>query len=108
MAFNPEGSLLEGSSSMTAREQVSMNKTKSAQKQTASKSKTGPAKGKRQSAGKSRAVGAKARTVTPAQPGTGATAPVVYNTLRERIEAVDSNVGTTLPLSDFLKSSGWS
>lgn len=35
------------------------------------------------------------------------TAPVVYQTLRERVDAVDTNVGSTENLSDFLESAGW-
>lgn len=39
--------------------------------------------------------------------GSASTAPVVYQTLRERIDAVDTNVGSTENLSDFLESTGW-
>jgi hypothetical protein len=59
--------------------------------------------------GKSKAASTKSRPKPHAamQRGASATAPVVYQTIRERVEAVDSNIGTTQTLSDFLKSSGW-
>jgi hypothetical protein len=91
-----------------------MNKSKPAQKRAATKRKSAPAKGASKGrsavAGKAKgaAASAKAKTAVSAQRAAGATAPVVYQTLREKVDAVDSNVGTTLTLSDFLKSSGWS
>jgi hypothetical protein len=61
------------------------------------------------SANKSKSVSFKAK-VTGAISlgrGTASTAPVVYQTLRERIAAVDANVGATEDLKDFRKSTGW-
>ena len=89
-----------------------MKKTKSAQKQAASKSKNTAAKGasarKAGSAERSKTASTKTKTGVSVARGASATAPVVYQTLREQVAAVDSNVGTTQSLSDFLKSSGWS
>lgn len=59
------------------------------------------------SAAKSKTVSAKKKGLLSVQRGAASTAPVVYQTLRERIDAVDKNVGSTENLSDFLASTGW-
>jgi hypothetical protein len=39
--------------------------------------------------------------------GSSSTAPVVYQTLRERVAAVEKNIGQKQTLKDFLDSVGW-
>ena len=89
-----------------------MKKSTSAKRSAASKTKTSASKKvsarKGGSAGKSKAASSKVKKSISIAYGAGATAPVVYQTLREKVAAVDSNVGSTQTLSDFLKSSGWS
>jgi len=81
--------------------------TRSARNRSAAKKK---ASGKRfsvKSAAKSRKTAKKKKVVLSVRRGAASTAPVVYQTLRERIDAVDQNVGSTENLSDFLASTGW-
>ena len=51
------------------------------------------------------AQGSKKKASTPK--GASSTAPVVYQTLRERAAAVEKNIGKTQSLKDFLDSAGW-
>ena len=51
------------------------------------------------------AKGSKKKTLTPR--GASSTAPVVYQTLREKVAAVEKNIGKTQSLKDFLDSAGW-
>lgn len=87
-------------------------KTGSGQKQSASRQKRQASKkepvSKKGGACKAKGAGASAKRGISVQQGAGATAPVVYQTLRERVDAVEANVGQTVSLKDFLKSNGWS
>ena len=49
--------------------------------------------------------GSKKKASTPR--GSSSTAPVVYKTLRERVAAVEKNMGKTQTLREFLDSVGW-
>ena len=51
------------------------------------------------------AKGSKKKASTPR--GASSTAPVVYQTLREKVAAVEKNIGKTQSLKDFLDSAGW-
>ncbi len=85
-----------------------MAKTKSARKQSTSKQRKSAAKKTQAESAAKKATSGKAKAKISVQRGAGATAPVVYQTLRERVEAVNTNVGDTLSHKDFLKSNGWS
>lgn len=90
-----------------------MKKTDSAQRQAASRQKKAAPKknvsSKRVSVDKSKVkADATSRERASVRRGAGATAPVVYQTLRDKVAAVEANVGQTISLSDFLKSNGWS
>lgn len=107
-------SLLEGRKTQVRQlgEQLSMKKSKSTRRQSASKSKNFASKSvsavKKGGGSKSKSASTRTKADVSVQRGAGATAPVVYQTLRERVAAVNANVGETRTLSDFLKSSGWS
>lgn len=69
-----------------------------------------PAKGKVKFEGgdlvkRDQVKGSKKKVSTPR--GASSTAPVVYQTLRERAAAVEKNIGKTQSLKDFLDSAGW-
>ena len=49
--------------------------------------------------------GAKKKASTPR--GSSSIAPVVYQTLREKVAAVEKNIGQKQTLKDFLDSVGW-
>lgn len=89
-----------------------MKKTGSTKRQAASRPKKAASKknvtGKGGGAGKAKAASATSQARASVQRGAGATAPVVYQTLRDRVAAADANIGETVSLSDFLKSNGWS
>lgn len=59
------------------------------------------------SAKKSRIIAKNSKGTISLGRGAASTAPVVYQSLRERIDAVDTNVGATEDLTDFYKSTGW-
>lgn len=82
--------------------------TKSTRKRSASKSSSsGKRAAAKKGSSKSKAAAKSMRRTISIPSGASATAPVVYQTLRERVTAVDTNIGSTEKLSDFLKSSGW-
>lgn len=55
--------------------------------------------------GSALAKGTKKKAATPG--GASSTAPVVYQTLRERVAAVEKNIGQKQTLKEFLDSVGW-
>ena len=84
---------------------------KSTKKRSAS-TRRGSAKGGRILAGKSlvgklRATTKKRKSGAPARRHVASVAPVVYQTLREQVDAVNTNVGATENLKDFLASTEW-
>ena len=46
-------------------------------------------------------------SAAPTRRHVASVAPVVYQTLREQVDAVNTNVGATESLSDFLASTDW-
>ena len=61
----------------------------------------------KKAAGKSRKTNKQMKAGSSKARGAASTAPVVYQTLRERIAAVEENVGQTETLSKFITTIGW-
>ena len=82
-----------------------MAKTRATKKRSASKSRSSTKLAR--AASKSRAATKKKSRAISMKQGSGSTAPVVYRTLREKVAAVEANIGTTERLGDFLADAGW-
>lgn len=95
MAATKKAATKKGKSSKATRKS-STTKAKSAVKRFASKSSK-----------KSKVMPKNLEGTIPLRRGASSTVPVVYQTLREKIAAVNTNVGATENLSDFIKSTGW-
>ena len=82
-------------------------KSKSTQKRSASK-KTSSVKRAAAAASKSsKGTSKKMKSAVATRRAVASTAPVVYQTLREQVDAVNTNVGATESLGDFLASTDW-
>ena len=85
-----------------------MIKSKSTQKRSASKKKSSVKRGAVKAASKSsKGASKRMKSAVSARRGAVSTAPVVYQTLREQVDAVNTNVGATESLGDFLASTDW-